>query len=405
MHDLKLRFSVWSVGILALLICFEAGVSAQSNDRLGETWKGPNSSLIMSVLKNRKPAVSTTKPRVSVLTFQPSADSGVARSLADALGRTAEEKTALIEAFAQIKAAYEAEVKKAGKSNNLAAAMTFFVTANVAAFHQIEIPGDEVSENIFKSLEDSMSSLPAFAQMSNAERQQMHDWLVAMAGFVMAGSMEAKKTNDKETLNNFSELAGYSLRLVLGVDPSKLTINGNSLAVAESGPSLPTSGASENKIVGVWSKSASSPTGLAGTIDGTQKLATNAGYYKGQYQFNADGTYTFKGESWGGYLRSNEFWTTEERGSFAVNGDELKVSPATSKKTLRNREGVIQRTMNNPIERVTYKWRLHYFEGLNETHLVLQAARENLRDGGFSGNSSFPSSFLYSSTRNMEWRF
>jgi len=390
---------------MALLLSLEAGVSAQTNDRVGETWKGPSSSLIMSVLKNRKAAASTSKARVSVLTFQPSGDSGVGRSLADALGRNVEEKAALIEAFAQIKQGYDAEVKKAGKSNNLAAAMTFFVTANVAAFHQTDMPGDEAAESIFKSLQDAMAGLPAFAQMSNAEKQQMHDWLVSMAGFVMAGSMEAKKTSDKEALNNFSELANYSMRLVLGVDADKLNISGNNLSVEGSDLPTPEATSTENKIVGVWSKSASSPTGLAGTIDGTQKLMTNAGYYKGQYQFKPDGTYTFKAESWGGYLRSNEFWTTEENGSYLVGGDTLTVSPKSNKKTLRNREGVVQKSMNDPVEKVTYKWRLHYFEGLNETNLVLQAAKENSRDGGFSGNSNFPNSFLYSSTRNIEWRF
>ncbi len=404
---MKLRTLLISLGALALLLPFAARTFAQSNSRLGETWQGPNSSLIMNVLKGPRsnPAPGVAKPKVEVLTFRPAGDSGVAVSLAEALGRNAEEKAALIEAFGQIKQAYEAEVKKVGKSNNLAAAMTFFVTANVATYHQTEMPGDEAAEGVFRVLENSMAGVAAIAQMSNGEKQQMHDWLVSMAGFVTAGSMEARRTNDKETLKSFSELAAAALRLVLGVDAGEIKLAGNTLTVESSGASPIATNSTESKIVGVWGKSASSPTGLAGTIDGTQKLATNAGYYKGQYQFNADGTYNFKGESWGGYLRSNEFWITEESGGYSIDGDNLIISPRASRKILRNREGVVQKSMNNQLEKVAYKWRLHYFEGLNETQLVLHTAKENLRDGNFSGNSNFPNSFLYSSSRSMEWRF
>lgn len=53
----------------------------------------------------------------------------------------------------------------------------------------------------------------------------------------------------------------------------------------------------------------------------------------------------------------------------------------------------------------TYRWRLHHFEGLGETQLVLQTPRETARDGGFSSSGLFPNSYLYSPNANLEWRF
>lgn len=155
--------------------------------------------------------------------------------------------------------------------------------------------------------------------------------------------------------------------------------------------------AGEKGIDGMWSKSASSPWGSTAT--------TNAGYYKGQYQFKPDGAYSFKGESWGGYARPEEFWTIEESGSYSVDGGSLTISPAKSKATLRNGAGVVQKSQSNPPEKVTYAWKLHYFEGIGETNLVLQPARQTKRDGGFAGNSDFPNSYLYSRDGNIEWRF
>ena len=63
--------------------------------------------------------------------------------------------------------------------------MTFFIAANVVAYHGSEMPSDGDSVKLFQSLQQMMSRVPAFAAMSNAEKHRMHDWLVCMAGFAM----------------------------------------------------------------------------------------------------------------------------------------------------------------------------------------------------------------------------
>lgn len=155
-----------------------------------------------------------------------------------------------------------------------------------------------------------------------------------------------------------------------------------------------------NKVLGEWSKSSSSPWGVAPT-----DVVTNAGYYKSLYTFNGDGTYTYKAESWGGYSRSNEFWTIEESGTYKADDELLTIMPKVSKATLRNREGDVSKTLNNELEKVTYKWSLHYFEGINENQLVLQTDTETKRDGMFTPNELFRNSYLFSSKNNIEWRF
>lgn len=394
---------------LALVLCLGASPAAiaQSAERVRETWKGPDASLLTSLLRNReksKTPGAAAKPSAAAVKFTPSGDAGVEKALADAFGRTDEERAAVAEAFRQIKQGYETEVAKEGKSHNLAAAMAFFIAANVAAYHQSELPSDAATETLFQSLQETMAALPAFARLSNAEKQQMHDWLVCMGGFVLTGYTEARQGGDRESLKNFSQLADYSMRLVLGVDVGRLSFAGNELAIKGEAPATPAAAATGGNVVGVWSKSGSSPVGMAGTADATQKQAVYAGYYKGQYHFKADGTYTFKAERRGAST-SQGFWTTEENGAYTVSGDTLIITPRASKMTLRSLEGVVQKTQNNPLERVTYKWQTHYFEGLNETQLVLRPPSETTRDGGFSQNSLFPNAYLYSPGSKLEWRF
>jgi hypothetical protein len=382
-----------TLGILFLIFGVGANVRAQTDGRLRQTFKGPDPSLITNLLKNKRATASpnAANAKLEVVKFKPVGDSGVIAALADALGSGPDEKSALVDAFTQIKQGYETEIAKSGKSNNLAAAMTFFISVNVIAYHQLEMPADQ-GEELFRSLQETMSSTSAFTMMSNQEKHQMHDWLVCMGGLVLANYMDARQKNDASAMKTVGELANYAMNIALGVDVAKLRFDANGLSMNST--TAPT--ATENKILGVWSKSASSPSG---------NMATNAGYYKGRYEFKADGTYNFKAERWFGYSRSREFYTTEEVGTYVVTGDSLTVSPKTSKTTLRNPEGVVQKTQNNQLEKVTYKWRLHYFEGLNETQLVLQAAQETTRDGGFSGNSDFPNSFLYTPGSILEWRF
>lgn len=398
---MRLRILSVAFVVLTLASSFGAEARAQSNERIAGTWGGPSSPLFKNILRERGTWKRSATLDPSGIKFTPSGDSGVAKALADAFGRDAVEKAALVNAFLQLKQAYEVEVAKDGKSNNLAAALTFFIAANVTAYGQADAPSDKATDALFEELQGYIASVPELARMSNAEKQKMHDWLVCMGGFTLASYLEAKQSGDKEGLSTSRDLADYSMRLVLGVEAGKLSFKGDALSVEQEQAATARAASNEGaKIVGVWSKSASSPWGSS-----SGAVATNAGYYKGQYQFKADGTYSFKGESWGGYSRAEEFWTIEESGTYSVEGDSLTVSASKSTATLRNSAGAVKQSKNNQLEKVTYGWSLHYFEGIGETNLVLRPARQTTRDGGFSSNSDFPNSYLYSRDGNIEWRF
>lgn len=95
----------------------------------------------------------------------------------------------------------------------------------------------------------------------------------------------------------------------------------------------------------------------------------------------------------------------EESGTFSVRGDSLMISPKTSKATLKNREGVVRKAQNNPLESVAYKWKTHFFEGIGELNLVLEPSKPTTRDGAVSGSSLFPNAYLYGQGDKIEWKF
>jgi len=156
----------------------------------------------------------------------------------------------------------------------------------------------------------------------------------------------------------------------------------------------------DNKLIGSW---ATSNSGTRGRDQSGNVL--DSGYYKRQYTFNRDGSYTFKAERWLGYMKANEYLMTDEQGSYTVAGDVLTVVPKRSITTVKNREGAVVRTQKNALETTGYRWTLHYFAGLQETQLVLQTSAETNRDGAFASNDLFPNSYILGQKYKPEWKF
>src|ERR1044072_2991454 len=167
--EMKMRVRVLSVvvGVLAFVSLFGLEAAGQVGERFTGTWAGAgSSSSIARGLRERRGR--TAAADTSVVKFTPAGDSGVANALADALGRSAQERAALAEGFAQIKQGYEAEVSKQGKSNNLAAAFAFFIAANVAAYRQSEMPSDAATEALLGELQAGVAGAPEVARMASA---------------------------------------------------------------------------------------------------------------------------------------------------------------------------------------------------------------------------------------------
>lgn len=160
----------------------------------------------------------------AVLRFRPVANTGVPKKIADALGRDPGERAALLGIFQEVKKSYEAEAAKAGKANNIAAALTFFLSATSMAYHQTEAPADSVTDALVEVLQQEMSSAPEFKSMTDLQKQKMHDWLVVAGGFVLAGYLDGVRTSDAKELADYKEVANECFKLVLGTGIEKFNL-------------------------------------------------------------------------------------------------------------------------------------------------------------------------------------
>jgi hypothetical protein len=110
---------------------------------------------------------------------------------------------------------------------------------------------------------------------------------------------------------------------------------------------------------------------------GDPVAAGMAGYSKDQYTFNANGTYTFVSKTF--RMSYDKIILVVENGTYQISGDTLSIKPqksviqAWSKLNNVDKWGKLVTTQARKLEPVTYKFTRHYFSGIDEWNLVLQA--------------------------------
>jgi Lipocalin-like domain len=147
-----------------------------------------------------------------------------------------------------------------------------------------------------------------------------------------------------------------------------------------------------NAIIGTWGIS----------VSDQESYAVNNGingYSSRQYTFNANGTYHFIIKTF--RYTSDKLLLTKENGTYQISGTDLIINPQTSvieawsKKDGVDKWGKLLSSQNRTLEKITYQFTKHYFSGIQQWNLVLQAGKATQRDGPFSTNTTFSNAWYY----------
>ncbi|PYT01990.1 MAG: hypothetical protein DMF63_03915 [Acidobacteria bacterium] len=149
-----------------------------------------------------------------------------------------------------------------------------------------------------------------------------------------------------------------------------------------------------NPIVGTWGQNLG-----AHMAYGDPVAAGMAGYSKDQYTFKSDGTYNFVSKTF--RMSYDKIILVVENGTYQISGDTLAIKPqksviqAWSKLNGGDKWGRVLSSQPRKLEAVNYKFTKHYFSGIDEWNLVLQADQPTERDGPFSTFKLFPNAWYY----------
>lgn len=168
------------------------------------------------------------------------------------------------------------------------------------------------------------------------------------------------------------------------------------LTSVKKSPPTPVSSAGQwdRRLIGRWQRSGSAMLDI-----GNPGYWGSSGYDVSRYEFFSDGTYTFKSRSF--RMVFDRIIIVNEKGTFSATNKQLLIKPAQSviqsyaKREGRDELGKLIRSENRSLEQVNYAYTFHYFSGIQEWNLVLQASKPTQRDGEFSSNKLYPNAWYF----------
>ncbi len=233
------------------------------------------------------------------------------------------------------------------------------------------------------------------------------------SGWTVQAGMAQFKFNNENALAMLTTMSGYnktvSIVTVTNSQDYVQSIQSFLESVEMKVPDITSKSTTENNmggssIIGTW---AIAKSGSQRYDDYKNAYATsNYGYINSQYTFNENGTYTFYTKTF--KMVFDKILLTKENGTYKINGNQITVIPEKSviegwsKKDGIDAWGKLLTTQNRKLEKVTYQFTKHYFSGIQQWNLVLQAAVATERDGPYSDNTTFKNAWYYApiSTNN-----
>lgn len=166
-------------------------------------------------------------------TFKPSGSSATFETLADSIASNQTERDGLLLIFNTTKTAFEQEAKAMGRENNIPAALTFFIITNVTVYNDDEEPSDAAVEKLWDALSSVFEESPELAAMTDREKEEIYDTLIAMSGVPLLGYMQAKESGDREMLASYQQIAGMLIQTVLQVEPGSIRFVGDDIVIGQ----------------------------------------------------------------------------------------------------------------------------------------------------------------------------
>lgn len=177
-------------------------------------------------------AVRRNSPAPNSNTFfkpEAGADSQTFEFIANSISSNADEKAIFKKLFEATKEGFEKEVAAKGRSNNITAAFTLFIATSLTVYHNDNEPSDEALDILWDGLGSALGETPELTKLSNAEKQQIYDTLIAFSGLLLAGYVEGKNSGNEETATAFQKLSGILFETVLKTDPDTLRFTATGL--------------------------------------------------------------------------------------------------------------------------------------------------------------------------------
>ncbi|MBB6235882.1 hypothetical protein HDC90_000482 [Pedobacter sp. AK013] len=144
--------------------------------------------------------------------------------------------------------------------------------------------------------------------------------------------------------------------------------------------------ANGSSIIGLWRDN---HLEVSGYFNGFPQYT--AGYFRREYLFKEDGTYTFRLKNWSTLLK--EILFASESGTYSVSGNQITITPNKGRGEWWSKKDNNTKLWGNKLgasdyklEKVNYTFEIKYYSGTNNYGLLLNPKKNTERDGTCNQN-------------------
>jgi hypothetical protein len=264
------------LGVLVLLLS-SVPAFAQYRDNLGGNWNDPMSATITNIIMDRyaqrrlqenlaakrstaktsgsapRSASAKTKLNDTSLHFRSSGTQLKTREIANLIDAANPQVFQLMTALLE---EYEKNARAAGKPNDVALALSFFLATNASLYHDAGQPADSQMLELRETIAEALLQAGAFNGVTDHKKQEMYETLVLFTGFALAAYQEGKQQGNPTSVRVAQQLAGQNLQALTGVSPDQTSFTDQGLSIVTEPNSLtadtPTQARSSQQPIEHW---------------------------------------------------------------------------------------------------------------------------------------------------------
>jgi len=223
------------LSLLMLLSCRD--VIAQNTNRLGGNWSKPTNATITNIIVKRygrgrvrsAPSNRTPAPgQDEQLRFTSTGAPVKAREIANAIDAG---NPQVVTILTTILTEYEKGARAAGKPNDLALALSFFLATNASLYHGGGEPPDPQMMELRETIAQALVEANALKGVTDREKQEMYETLVLFTGFALAVYQEGVQGGNADGVKVGRQLAGQNLQAFASISPDKINFSNEGLSI------------------------------------------------------------------------------------------------------------------------------------------------------------------------------
>ena len=199
----------------------------------GGASKGTTSSTTAKPTSQPSPTVKAANP--NVVNFRPTGTYIKTRELADSLGNSPAEREQYQKLMNAVLDAFGQQAQKAGFPNDLPAALAFFLGENIRIYRGMPDLSDQQYVDLRNKIADAVISSGAISSLSDRQKQEMYETLVAYTGITQYGYEQGVQAQNDAIVKGYQKVAGQSLQTVTKMSPDNINVTSDGLTVTQLG--------------------------------------------------------------------------------------------------------------------------------------------------------------------------